>query len=237
MPTRNKTIQRPAIPPAPAAAASAASLLAAAVPPAAASTAALEHLRQADSVFARLIEQVGPCTLTTDDDLFAVLTRGIVFQLISVKAARTIADRLAAVCQPLTPARLLELPIQTLRQVGLSQRKVEYLRGIAQRIADGQLTAQTLRALGDREVAAVLRPCPGIGPWTIDMVLIFHLGRPDVLPVGDMGLRLAVQTQFGLPQLPSAAELIELAKPWQPYRTTATWYLWRSRGFVPQSGE
>jgi DNA-3-methyladenine glycosylase II len=199
--------------------------------------AALEHLGRADPVLARLIEHVGPCTLTSDPDLFAVLTRGIVFQLISVKAARTIADRLAAVCQPLTPARLLELPVATLRQVGLSQRKVDYLCGIAQRLTEGQLSAEALRGLSDDQVAAVLRPCPGIGPWTIDMVLIFHLGRQDILPVGDMGLRLAAQTQFGLAQLPSPAELIELARPWQPYRTIATWYLWRSRGFVPQSGE
>jgi DNA-3-methyladenine glycosylase II len=199
--------------------------------------AAERHLRRADPVFARLIKLVGPCTLTTDGDPYAALVRSIIAQQISSGAARSIAAKLLAALAPdgLTPARLAALDEATLQGCGLSGGKRRFLRALTDRVLSGEVPLAALATMSDAEVAACLRPVPGIGPWTVDMFLIFSLGRPDVLPVGDLGLRQGVQDLFGLEELPSPAELVARAEPWRPYRTVATWYFWRSRGFVPQS--
>jgi DNA-3-methyladenine glycosylase II len=200
--------------------------------------AAERHLRRAHPILAGLIKRVGPCTLTADPDYFGSLVRSIIAQQISTKAAKSVTARLEATLAPegLTPARLHALDEATLQGCGLSGGKRRFLRALAEQVVTGALPLAEIAGLTDAEIAARLRPVPGIGPWTVDMFLMFSVGRPDVLPVGDLGLRLGVQDQFGLEQLPTPAELIALAESWRPYRSIATWYFWRSRGFVPQSG-
>jgi DNA-3-methyladenine glycosylase II len=174
-----------------------------------------------------------------DPDLFAVLVRCIVSQQISTAAAATISGRLLAVLGPagLTHAGVLALDDEALRACGLSAAKRRAVRDLA---SHPHTTPAALAALVDLDDAAVARhllPVRGVGPWTVDMVLMFGLGRPDVLPVGDLGLRLAVRDEFGLAELPGPQELETLAASWRPYRTVATWYMWRSRGAVPQSDD
>jgi DNA-3-methyladenine glycosylase II len=131
------------------------------------------------------------------------------------------------------PAQLLEVEPDALRAVGLSWRKVEYLRDLAAHIEDGSLDLRGLRRMSDEEVTAQLTAVRGLGPWTADMFMIFHLGRPDVLPVGDLGTRAAVRRQYELDALPSPAELRRLAEPWRPHRSLASLYLWRSLDAQP----
>jgi DNA-3-methyladenine glycosylase II len=184
-----------------------------------------------------LTAAVGPCTLRPGGEPFAVLVRSIVAQVISTKAACSIATRIeAAVAEAgVTPAALLGLGEPALRAAGLSGAKVRAILELATRAHAGTLPLAGLHELGDEEIFTHLTAVPGIGAWTAEMFLIFCLGRPDVLPVGDFGLRAGVRDRYGLADLPGRAELRRLAEPWQPYRSIATWYLWRSRGGVPQS--
>jgi DNA-3-methyladenine glycosylase II len=122
---------------------------------------------------------------------------------------------------------------ETLRSVGLSWRKVDYLRDLAQRVEDGTLDLRRLRRLPDDEVTAELTQVRGLGPWTADMFMIFHLGRPDVLAVGDLGTRAATKREYGLQALPTPDELRRIAEPWRPHRSLACLYLWRSLDAVP----
>src|SRR5207244_12459215 len=133
------------------------------------------------------------------------------------------------------PRSVLRASEEALRSAGLSLSKVKALRDLAEKCASGAVPLRRLAALEDAAVIDLLLPVRGIGPWTAEMFLIFSLGRLDVLPVDDLGLRAAVQQVYGLGDLPGRAALTELAEPWRPYRSVATWYLWRSRGFVPQS--
>ncbi len=199
--------------------------------------AAVRHLAASDPTLARLVEMVGPCTFRPRPDLFAVLVQTVISQQISTKAADSIARRLLEAVGPagLTPAAVLALTEDELRAAGLSGGKQRAIRAVAARVADGALDLGALAGLDDAAVRAALLPIPGIGPWSVDMVLIFGLGHTDVLPVGDFGLRAGVKEAFGLAGLPGPRELEGLAEAWRPYRTIATWYLWRSRGFVPQS--
>jgi DNA-3-methyladenine glycosylase II len=188
-------------------------------------------------VFARVVAAVGPCTLRPNSDLFAVLVQTVISQQISTKAARSIGSRLAEAVggAGLSPAAVLALSDKSLRAAGLSAGKQRSIRAVAASVADGTLDLKALAIMDDEAVRAALLPIHGIGPWSVDMILIFGLGRMDVLPVGDLGLRMGVMDQLGLPALPGPRELEELAEPWRPYRSVATWYFWRSRGFVPQS--
>ena len=199
--------------------------------------AAIRHLTASHAVMARVIRAVGPCTFRPNPDLFTVLVNTVISQQFSVKAAMSIGQRLRESVgrRGLTPAAVRKLSDEQLRAAGLSAAKQRSIRTLATRIGDGTLDLSGLEALPDDEVSAALRTVPGIGPWSVDMVLMFGLGRPDVLPVGDFGLRMGVKEQFGLEALPTAVELEELARPWQPYRSVATWYFWRSRSIVPQS--
>ena len=203
----------------------------------AAHTKGRRHLARRDPVLKRLIAAIGPCTLRYEPDGFAALVRSIISQQISTRAATAIQARLVqAVDQAgLTPAALLDLTDQALKQAGLSQAKVRSLRDLADKVQTGVVPLEQLSALEDEEVIATLLPVRGIGRWTAQMFLIFSLGRLDVLPVDDLGFRAGVQEQYGLTELPTRASLTALAKPWQPFRSIATWYFWRSRGFVPQS--
>jgi DNA-3-methyladenine glycosylase II len=199
--------------------------------------AAQRHLSRRDPVLKRLIAQVGACTLEPQPNILLVLTRSIISQLISTKAALAIAARLETALGPdgLTPETLLALGEDGIRGVGLSRTKAQALLDLATRARDGRLPLAQLPDLPDDEVLELLLPVRGIGLWTGQMVLIFGLGRLDVLPVDDFGLRAGVRDQYGLEELPTRAQLRQQAEPWQPYRSIATWYLWRSRGGVPQS--
>ena len=198
---------------------------------------ARRHLSRRDPNLRQLMKTVGPCTLTPDPDGFKALARAIIAQQISTKAAASIFARLATELAPggLTPAAILAASEEQLRGVGLSRGKALAVVDLAGHIHDGRLPLQDLHRFGDDEVVSLLVPVRGIGAWTAQMFLIFSMGRLDVLPVDDLGLRAGVQSVYGLPDLPDRAALRERAEAWRPYRSIATWYFWRSRGFVPQS--
>jgi DNA-3-methyladenine glycosylase II len=195
---------------------------------------ARRHLSRKDQVMKRLIKQHGPCTLKHDADGFGVLVRSIVSQQISTKAAKSISARLQEL-QPLTPAAFLKQKPDKLRGAGLSAGKLRAILDLSQKVHDGTLNLNDLPGLDDEEVIKRLLPVYGIGRWTAEMYLIFSLGRLDVLPLADLGLRVGMQRQYELEEQPAPARLTELAEPWRPYRSIATWYLWRSFGAVPQS--
>jgi len=200
--------------------------------------AAERHLSAADPVLGRLIQQVGPCTINIDgSDLFHALVRIVVSQQISGKAANAISAKIEArfAATGLSPATICKTRLPTLRACGLSAGKARSIKTLAQSIAAGRVNIEQLPQLPNEHVAAQLLPIVGIGPWSVDMVLMFALGRPDVLPVGDYGLRSAIKKHYGLRILPEAAKITRLAEPWRPFRSVATWYMWRSLGPVPQS--
>ena len=198
---------------------------------------ATRHLARCDPVLKPLLDGVGPCTLQLNPGGFYVLVRAIISQMISTAAALTIAGRLEATLAEagVTPESILGLGEERIRAQGLSGAKARGLLDLAERVRDGRLPLDRLPELSDEEAIARLVEVRGIGVWTAEMYLIFSLGRPDVLPVGDLGLRAGVQRCYGLKDLPGRAELRRLGEPWRPYRSIATWYFWRSRGAVPQS--
>ena len=198
---------------------------------------ACRHLRKCDPVLDTLIAAVGPCTLEPGGDPFVILVRSIVSQLISTAAARTIYGRLEAALGEagVTPAALIAMGHDDIRKQGLSNAKAQGILDLAGRSSDGRLALDRLADMSDADIATQLVAVRGIGVWTAEMFLIFGLGRPDVLPVGDLGLRAGIQTVYALEALPNAAEVRRIAEPWVPYRSIATWYMWRSRSMVPQS--
>ena len=199
--------------------------------------AALAHLRAADQVLARLIDQIGPYALQRDPGHFYALLSSIVSQQISVRAAATIMGRIEALFPDgtsVTAAGVLALGTEPLRAAGLSGMKTRYVLDLAERVAVGQLDLDHIATLDDEAVIAELVQVKGIGRWTAEMFLIFSLGRPDVLPVADLGLRAAVRLHYGLAELPTRDESHALGAPWAPYRTVATWYLWRSLAKTPR---
>jgi 3-methyladenine DNA glycosylase/8-oxoguanine DNA glycosylase len=206
-------------------------------PPNPAFARAQRHLARRDPVLRRLIGLVGPCTLRHDPDHFAVLVRSIISQQISTKAAASIAARLRKTLgrRGLRPAGILATPEEALRAAGLSTAKRLALRDLAEKVHGGQVPLGELAGMGDEEVIARLVPVRGIGRWTAEMFLIFSLGRLDVLPLADHGLRSGVRRHYDLAEVPTRDELVELAEPWRPYRSVATWFVWKSFGFVPQS--
>ena len=196
---------------------------------------ALQHLLGADPVLGALVEAHGP--LDEEErrrgrpaEAYGALLRSIVGQQLSTKAARTIYERLTALFDGQTPSpeELLAINPDELRTAGLSRAKASYLRSLAEHVIAGELELDRLTELPDDEVIAQLTAVKGLGPWTAHMFLIFHLGRPDVLPVGDLGVRRAVQLAYGMEDLPTVAELERLADPWRPHRSLASLYLWRS---------
>ncbi len=193
------------------------------------------HLRKADPVLGALIEAVGldglgDARAGRPDDHYGALVRAIVGQQLSTKAARTIYLRL---CERFggrtpTPTEILADDPEQLRSVGLSRAKASYLRSLAEHVVGGELELERFDAMPDEQVAAELIAVKGLGQWTVDMYLMFHLQRPDILPVGDLGIRRAVERAYGLPGLPDPPQLAEIAEPWRPHRTLACRYLWRS---------
>jgi DNA-3-methyladenine glycosylase II len=202
--------------------------------------AATEHLRAADPVMRALIDRVGPLDEEArrrgrPDDAYGALLRAIVGQQLSTRAARSIYARVLELFggRVPTPAELLAVEPDALRAAGLSRAKVAYLRDLADRVESGQLELDRFAELGDDEVSAQLLAVKGLGRWTVDMFLIFHLRRPDVLASGDLGIRRAAQLAYGLAARPSIAELERIAEPWRPYRTAACLYLWESLDAMP----
>jgi DNA-3-methyladenine glycosylase II len=182
-----------------------------------------------------LVERIGPLDHASrrrgrPDDAYGSLVPTIVGQQLSTKAARSIYERLTALFDGRTPTppELLAADPEDVRSVGLSRPKVAYLRSLAEHVESGELELARLSELPDEEVTEQLTAVKGLGQWTADMFLIFHLGRPDVLPVGDLGVRRAVERVYGLPDLPDAAQLTEIGEPWRPHRSLASLYLWRS---------
>ena len=189
-------------------------------------------------MLAGLLDRVGEPTL--DDrprvDHYSALVRAIVGQQLSVRAARAIHGRLLEQFDgsPPTPEQILSRDPEELRSaVGLSRAKVSFLRSLAEHVIGGSLELERLDSLPDEEVIAELVAVKGIGEWSAHMFLMFQLRRPDVLAVGDLGIRRAVERAYGLAELPSAAELTELAEPWRPYRTDACLLLWHSLDNAP----
>lgn len=186
------------------------------------------HLLAADPVLAALMTAVGPYTLRLEPQGFAALIDAIVSQQISVKAADTILQRVTVAAGELTPAALLALPPEALRAAGLSGQKVRYVHDLATKVEAGVVDLEQLPLLDDEAIIQQLIQVKGIGRWTAEMYLIFSLGRPDVLPVDDLGIRQGIQRAYNLPTQPTVATMRAIATPWQPYRSMASWYLWRS---------
>jgi 3-methyladenine DNA glycosylase/8-oxoguanine DNA glycosylase len=198
---------------------------------------ARRHLSRRDPVLKRLIADHGTCTLQPHPGGFAVLARAIIAQMISTKAALAIGAKLHALLQPLglTPKGILAAGEDKVRSAGLSRAKAVALTDLATRVRDGLLPLERFTDMTDEDIAESLVAVRGIGPWTAHMYLMFSLGRLDVLPVDDFGLRAGVQQSYGLDELPGRKALREIGEAWRPYRSVATWYFWRSRGGVPQS--
>ncbi len=196
--------------------------------------AALARARRAlvrrDAALGSVIRRVGACGLAPRGDPYRYLVRSVVYQQITGRAALAIEARLRAAFggRIPTPARLRVAEAQRLRACGLSRQKVASLHAIAVAFDEGLLDARRLRKLDDDAVVEAVTVVRGVGPWTAHMLLMFSLGRPDVLPVGDYGVRKGAMALYGLPALPSAAELTALAEPWRPWRSVASWYLWRA---------
>jgi len=186
-----------------------------------------------DPVLAAIIRQHGACELGAARerfDHFAMLARAIVFQQLSTRAATTIHTRLLA-CLPggaMTPVALAVIDEAQFRAAGISRQKSGYLRDLAAKVNSGLVPLDAVDELTDDEVIAALTAIKGIGRWTAEMFLIFRLQRPDVLPVGDLGIQNAIQRAYGLRKKPTPERMRKLAAAWQPYRSIACWYLWRS---------
>lgn len=191
-------------------------------------------LRRRDPVLRPVIARVGPCVLPRRGDPYAYLVRAVLFQQITGAAGRAIEARLHAAFAggvP-TPAQLRRARDPKLRGVGLSRQKIASLRSIATAFDDGTLEARKLARMDDDEVVEAVTVVRGVGEWTAHMLLMFSLHRPDVLPVGDYGVRKAARDLYGLADLPKRAELEAISERWRPYRSIASWYLWRSMDAV-----
>ncbi len=189
---------------------------------------AVEHLRRLDPGWADRIDRIGPCLLAPRPDRFGTLVRAIIGQQISSKAAASIDGRLRVLAgEPHAPGALLELGEPGLRGVGLSGVKARYVLNLSQAVHDGTVPLDEMDIWDDEAIIARLISIKGVGVWTAEMFLIFALNRPDVLPVGDLGVRVALRDRYGLTELPKPHECRALAEPWRPFRSVAIWYLWK----------
>lgn len=191
---------------------------------------ALLHLKRKDPVLRAIIERVGPYSIQYREPVFQTLVRSIVYQQLSGKAASTIFGRLAAAAgeDPFTPERILKISPRKLQSLGLSRQKRDYIRDLAKRTASGEIDFASFPELDDATLIERLTAVKGVGVWTVQMFLMFALERPNVLPVGDLGVRSAIKKAYGLEQLPAPAEVARIAESWHPYCSIASWYLWRS---------
>ena len=190
---------------------------------------AIVHLRKADPVMRAIIDQVGAYRIQFRDPDFETLVKSIVYQQLSGRVAGVIFGRVTdAAGGRLTPEGILKLRPVRMRTLGLSGQKTAYIRDLARHARDGRVAFEELARLPDEAVIERLTEVKGIGVWTAYMFLIFALRRPNVLPTGDLGIRNAIRKAYGLLELPKPAEMETLSEPWRPYRTVASWYLWRS---------
>lgn len=207
-------------------------------------TAARKALAASDPVMAAVIERVGEIDLATrlqrrkeerPAGAYGALLRAIVGQQLSTKAARTIYLRVVELFDGTTPSpqQLLAAREEDLRAAGLSGRKTEYVRDLASHVLSGELELDRLDELGDEEVIEEIVAVRGLGRWTAEMFLLFHLERPDVLSGGDLGIRKAIQIEYGLEEMPPPKQVIEIGEPWRPHRSLASLYLWESLAAVP----
>jgi DNA-3-methyladenine glycosylase II len=198
---------------------------------------ACKHLSRRDRVMKKLIPQFGEARLQSRGDAFTTLARSIVGQQISVKAAQSVWERFAVLAQQaptrIQPAVVLNLDPATMRTAGLSVRKVEYLRDLAQHFHDGAVHVRQWQQMDDEAIIEELVAVRGIGRWTAEMFLIFHLMRPNVLPLDDIGLLKGISINYFSGEPVSRAEAREVGDAWTPYRSVATWYLWRSLDPLP----
>lgn len=197
------------------------------------------HLRAADPVLARLIDEHGHYEPRPSDDPWAALVRAILFQQLAGPAASAIMRRWFAFygdedATP-TPEQILATTDEEFRSCGVSRQKTSYLRDLALHASDGRLKFARHNRMSDDEVIAALTEVKGIGEWTAHMHLMFHLGRPDILPVGDLGVRKGMQLAYGLVAMPTPKEAIDIGAKWAPYRSVGSWYMWRvADTFTPE---
>ena len=194
---------------------------------------ACQHLMKKDRVMKRLIPKFGTARLETRGDAFVTLARSIVGQQISVKAAQTVWDRFAKLSRRLTPRQVLKLKVDDMREAGLSARKVEYLVDLALHFDNGELHVKDWQTMDDDAIIAELVAIRGIGRWTAEMFLIFHLMRPNVLPLDDVGLINGISQSYFSGEAVSRSDAREVAAAWSPYCSVATWYIWRSLDPLP----
>ena len=194
---------------------------------------ACRHLVRKDRVMKRLIPQFDDACLQTRGDAFTTLARSIVGQQISVKAAQTVWDRFAKLPRKMTPANVFKLKVDDMRAAGLSARKVEYLVDLSLHFTDGSLQVGAWDSMDDEAIIAQLIAIRGIGRWTAEMFLIFHLMRPNVLPLDDVGLINGISKNYFSGELVSRSDAREVAGAWTPFCSVATWYIWRSLDPMP----
>ena len=190
---------------------------------------AINHLKKSDPIIREIINRVGPYRIEYGDPVFHSLAEAIVYQQLNGKAAFTIFKRFAALAgEPLTPEGIMRVTDQQMRSAGLSKQKTSYLRDLAQRTHHGELNFSGLANLSDEEVIEHLTQVKGIGVWTAHMFLMFSLRRPNVLPTGDFGVKMAIKKHYKKRKPPNPKQMEKIAKCWEPYRSVACWYLWRS---------
>jgi len=190
---------------------------------------AVNHLKKSDPVLRAIIERVGPCRMEYGVPEFSSVAEAIVYQQLNGKAAVTIFNRFAALAgDPLTPEGILKLSDEQLRSVGLSKQKSAYLKDLSTKTAAGLLDFARLPELTDDEVIQHLTQVKGVGVWTAHMFLMFSLRRPNVLPTGDYGVQMAIKKHYKKRKLPKPKDMEKIARSWEPYRSVACWYMWRS---------
>jgi DNA-3-methyladenine glycosylase II len=199
---------------------------------------ARRHLRAADPVMKAIIDAVGPFTLRPERDRFGILAQSIISQQISGSAARSIRKRLLELAGPngLKAANLARFTVDQLRSVGLSPQKASYIADLAEKVNEGTVDLRQVGRLSDERVIEELVQVKGIGRWTAQMFLIFSLGRLDVFPHDDLGVRVAIRNRYGLDDLPDKKTALAIAAPWRPYASVASWYCWRSLDLDRKNG-
>src|SRR6266478_9422896 len=198
---------------------------------------AVLHLKNSDPVMRAIIERIGPCKLQFGEPVFHSLAEAIIYQQLNGKAAVTIFNRFAALAgNPLTPEGILKLTPEQMRGVGLSKQKSSYLLDMSERAHRGDLNFSRLPDMSDEEVIKHLTQVKGVGVWTAQMFLMFTLRRPNVLPTGDYGIQMAIKKHYKKREMPKPEVMAKIAKSWEPYRSLACWYLWRSLDIKTMEG-
>jgi DNA-3-methyladenine glycosylase II len=190
---------------------------------------AINHLKKSDPILRAIVEHIGPCRMEFGEPVFHSLAEAIVYQQLNGKAAVTIFKRFAALAgAPVTAEGIAKLTAEEMRSVGLSKQKSSYLRDMAERAIRGELDFARLPEMTDEQVIEHLTQVKGVGVWTAHMFLMFTLKRQDILPTGDFGIRMAIKKHYHKRKLPTPVQMEKIARPWEPYRSIACWYLWRS---------